>query len=403
LTDRVKYSTGEDIQIFGNVYDERGRPVNNESITIQVKRLPYSLRPANPYLSIPIPTLLFTIMGQQKPFDDPNHQLVYKTSLFPINGSFLAKFAASDIPDIYNVTASLSNTKESSSILFQEEDPLQTSSADMLYLAVIFIFILLLVPAIGIHSMRLVKILSFISISGLVIFLLLGLVFADAEIGANSPIGLVLKHPTDDKGLIKLDKFGRPEQGGEWVINFGGNQRNNYADGIQIPVYVMALGLAGGYLRFLYETATKREVIMFRYRIIEKNVFDMKDDELFPKIDKENVFINIFYYLGLKKKTGLRDNPDQYTVLMQRIRRDEIYSQKRHFYLFEILKRLGLVLLSPILASAVWFFLVQLGVRGQTGIFVLGAVSFAVGLVTDEAVQFVIELCKEEFWSKKFK
>ena len=44
--------------------------------------------------------------------------------------------------------------------------------------------------------------------------------------------------------------------GGQWVVNVGGNQHNNYADGIQIPVFIIVFGIIGGYLRFLYDRAT---------------------------------------------------------------------------------------------------------------------------------------------------
>lgn len=66
-----------------------------------------------------------------------------------------------------------------------------------------------------------------------------------------------------------------------------------------------------------------------------------------------------------------------------------------------------MIFLSPILAIGVWFILAQLGiqgqqqgVQGQTGIFVLAAVSFTIvsftiGLVTEEAVEYLISFAKE--------
>ncbi len=56
------------------------------------------------------------------------------------------------------------------------------------------------------------------------------------------------------------------------------------------------------------------------------------------------------------------------------------------------------------LAIATWFLLVQTGFQdqangnnGQTGVFILAAVSFTVGLVTNEIVQYLIDFVKKRF------
>ena len=68
----------------------------------------------------------------------------------------------------------------------------------------------------------------------------------------------------------------------------------------------------------------------------------------------------------------------------------------RRFYVFKTLERLALIFLSPILAIAIWLLLSQLGLQvqqtnqGQTGIFLMAAISFTIGLVTNEAVNSLI-------------
>ena len=92
------------------------------------------------------------------------------------------------------------------------------------------------------------EITNFLLITVIVFTPILALVMADVSLGPNSPVGLVIKHPTDQRGQVISNNLGRPEQGGQWVINVGGNQHNNYADGIQIPVFIIVFGIIGGYI-----------------------------------------------------------------------------------------------------------------------------------------------------------
>jgi hypothetical protein len=83
----------------------------------------------------------------------------------------------------------------------------------------------------------------------------LSLLFADLQVGANSPIGLIVKPPIDENGKVKVDAKGQPLAGGEWKINVGGHQDNYYESGMQIPISVIIFGIAGSYIRYLYKTA----------------------------------------------------------------------------------------------------------------------------------------------------
>jgi len=77
-------------------------------------------------------------------------------------------------------------------------------------------------------------------------------------------------------------------------------------------------------------------------------------------------------------------------------------------YTFYHFQKLALIFLSPILATAVWFVLSQLGIQGQmqgtqsqTGIFIFAAVRFTIGLVTEEAILFLINNIKKIFGESK--
>jgi hypothetical protein len=224
----------------------------------------------------------------------------------------------------------------------------------------------------------------------LVVNIILAMLFADTELGANSVVGLVFKHSADAKGRL--------QQGGQMMINFGGNQHDNYAKGIQIPVYAPALGLAGGYLRYLYDNLDEkrgRTKILGDLDEIKKEV--LRDGyKFYPEKSKRQptCFTKIkWFFIG--KPIDPPDEISKARKEREEKTRKEVGSRQRHYYLFEVLKRLGLILLSPILASATWLILNQVGFGNQS--VVLGAVCFSIGLVTDEAVEGLTKYAKRIF------
>jgi hypothetical protein len=289
----------------------------------------------------------------------------------------------------YDVTATLSNGSDPASTTFDVEHPLATFSAVMITVAISSVFALFMFFFGDFISIRLIEISNFIFISSIVVNLMLALLFADTELGPNSVIGLVFKHSVDEKGRL--------QQGGQIMVNFGGSQRDNYANGIQIPVYALGLGLAGGYLRYLRDTFRNTKYIIQELDEIKEEV--LSDGYLFypdPKPSKERHFWRT-KRADEEVKQAMRAESDEERIEREKTERQfkEIGVRQRHYYLFEILKRVGLVLLSPILTSAVWLFLNQLGFQNQS--IVLGAVSFSIGLVTEEAVNFIIRSATKIF------
>ncbi len=100
------------------------------------------------------------------------------------------------------------------------------------------------------------EITNFLLLTVLVLSPILALLLSDVSLGPNSPVGLVMKHSIENSGQIISNNIGKPQQGGQWVLNIGGSQRDNYLNGIQIPIFVIVFGIIGGYLRFLYDRAT---------------------------------------------------------------------------------------------------------------------------------------------------
>ncbi len=173
-----------------------------------------------------------------------------------------------------------------------------------------------------------------ILLSGIAVSPILSLLFNDLELGYG-PIGLVRTYvDTDSKAP-------------EWVLNIGGDFVDQTAlnelpgdetAGIQIPVYIVVFGIAGGYLRFLYDIA--------------KGGWDKAKNENSATENSQNSAAKEF-------KESLSD--------------------------------VVLFLLAPLLAIAIWFILNQSGIEGESGKWTLAATSFTIGLVTNEVIQRLTE------------
>jgi hypothetical protein len=168
----------------------------------------------------------------------------------------------------------------------------------------------------------------------------------DVELSPNSPIGLVIKPATQTALTLPFSNSTVP--GGEWVINIGGSPSNRYTTGIQVPVNVFIFGIAGGYLRYLYETA-------------EKHI-------------QERRKLGRIRELQLESKTVIEIS-------------EEIGALQASRVFYESLRDIALFFLSPLLAIAVWLVLTQ---GGTTSTATLAAVSFTIGLVTREVIDALI-------------
>jgi hypothetical protein len=189
------------------------------------------------------------------------------------------------------------------------------------------------------YDFRIWEIYRFLCITGIAMSPLLLFIMTNIGIGTNSPIGLVIRQPVDEKGIPLLDANKLPIS--QWVIHVGGTQNNNYATGLNIPFYVIGLGILGGYLRYLYDT----------YEKVHEKVHEEGD-----------------------KKT--KRKPKGY---------EEI---KPAQFLHNTFGELAEVLLSPLLAIAVWFILSQGSAYANT--YVLAAVSFVVGLIANEVIDGLV-------------
>ena len=77
----------------------------------------------------------------------------------------------------------------------------------------------------------------------------------------------------------------------------------------------------------------------------------------------------------------------------------ETFGQR--WLLYQSLEDIALLLLSPLLAIAVWLLLVQGGVQDQTGTPMLAVISFTTGLVTHDVIQSLIRFVSSKLGTTK--
>jgi hypothetical protein len=143
----------------------------------------------------------------------------------------------------------------------------------------------------------------------------------------------------------------------DWVINIGSSWENNFSSGIVIPVYVIILGLTGGYLRYLNKAMSK-----------EKNIENVETKSDISTPNKEPIEIKMTKPIKSIEKTShdFAENTDG---------------------------ELSNILLAPLLASVVWFLLSQ----GETefNMYGMAAISFSIGLVTKEIIQIIVKIMEK--------
>jgi hypothetical protein len=172
------------------------------------------------------------------------------------------------------------------------------------------------------------EVVRFISITGIATSPILLFFITDVGVGLHSPVGLIIGSPLEEQGVPQLENK-------QWVLHIGGTQNNNYATGLSVPFYVIAFGILGGYLRYLYITYEKR---------------------------------------GHHRKGN------------------EEYKESPDDFLHDTLSELAGVLLAPFLAVAVWFILFQGDISSNP--YIAAAVSFTLGLVTDEVIKGLVSFAR---------
>ena len=258
----------------------------------------------------------------------------YRSTMLTMkDGYFVDTGLITESEGAYVVTATVSkNDKiEQAWATFEIKDVyfFESMAGVVLITGILNFIALIVLILLRINNPSLIEILRFIFISGIAISGILVFLLVDVEIGVDAPIGLVSKTSFDERGIVESRS---------WVINVGGNPLNYYQEGIQIPINIVVFGIAGGYLRYLYKTAT-------------------------------TVKLN---------SSELSETPS---------RSELVLSHMRVFH--NSLEDLVLFILAPILAVALWFLLVELEI---SSVYTLALASFTAGLVTNEIINTLINV-----------
>jgi hypothetical protein len=215
---------------------------------------------------------------------------------------------------------------------------------------------------------------------------IISLLAADAQMGQDSPLGLVMREVPFTLNNLNLNNPGISEitigeileqktsQRFEWAIHVGGSPHDNYVSGIIIPVYVFIFGMLGGYIKFLHKTAsgwfvTRAEIEWKRLNPMKENKLKEELINLATKADNEG-------YLRILSKGEKEEE--------SKIQEDKAIIKRIIFN--NSMEDLALIFLSPILAFVTFFILSQGGVDPNTNMPTIAIASFATGLITKEII-----------------
>jgi hypothetical protein len=214
---------------------------------------------------------------------------------------------------------------------------------------------------------------------------IISLIGADVQLGPDSPIGLVIREIPSSLNQLDLADHNianmtirdalmtNSDKKFEWIIQVGGNVRDNYDSGIKIPVYVFVFGMLGGYIRFLHKSAkgwfVNRATIELKRLHIDDNKLHDALQRLATKADNPG-----FVYEEGTENAKNDKNVEFDKALIKRL----VFNSS--------MEDVAFIFLSPIIAFVAFFFLVQGGIDPSKNMPTLALVSFGAGLITDEVI-----------------
>jgi hypothetical protein len=293
---------------------------------------------------------------------------VYQQSFFSsencLQGSFLDTYTITlDEAGKYNITATtlINGINQKAWKLIQVQEMYSSRFSFMWFVGLGFFISLVVLVLKGSNNTQLNEILRFVFISGIIFSILSSFIFLNDQVSSIAPIGIVKKFPEDsslspsvggDSSQIDCKNNANPAGDltlgdSEWVLNIGGGAPR-YVHGIQVPIGVIIFGIAGGYLRYLYEMSKLRN--------------KQTDPSKKSNDNTQNERMNLFY-------RSLQD--------------------------------ISLLFLSPLLAIAVWFLLSQAGLNSTTATSTIAVVSFTVGLITEDVIHALIRFSSSAIGRKK--
>lgn len=357
---------------------------------------------------------------------DLKHKSIILTKSLFINGNF-SNFTF-ESPDIgkYLVQYEFPHLDPGNIIdIFEVISPIYTIWGLSFTITIFFVIVLIFLIMFSTRNISFTtfEMYRFISISGIILPIVFGLIFIDSEWGRNSPISIIKF--VDDSNEKQLRN--------QWIINIGGIKFNNYQSGIFIPVFVLIFGLVGGYLRYLHRTILQKDNIeqishideyLFNWKEVPGNVNETnklkqylsanyginwlnnrefeKLSDLELKIYSENKSQSILMQLNkTEDKISIKIDEIIKGILIANRSKEDILVYKRidkkNWLFYQSLGDLTILVMAPLLAIAAWFILTTAGVYDK---YVVATVSFAIGLVTENIINRLIGFSEVAFKGK---
>lgn len=257
----------------------------------------------------------------------------------------------------------------------------------------------------------------FFLISAIVLTPIVAFLLVDIQVGKGSPLGLVKKEVLVN-GTANI----------QWVINVGGWADNGFKSGIQIPVYILVFGIAGGYIRYLFEIyngwrrglsppvitdptdgsdikVNNPEITGTSDPSVTIVVFDGDTPVGTTKADKTGIWNVTTSALSAGThaiKAKATDNTESSSAFSSTVsinisqaiggpispKRSPRENDDRNLELFKkSLQEMALIFLAPLLAIAIWFVLFQ---GGTTADYTLAAIGITTGFLIREIVTRLI-------------
>ena len=322
--------------------------------------------------------------------------LVYETNILAKNGTFQDRgFVPPETGRYSFVAKDVDGTNSSFNI--SVVDLAETFSFKIiLVIAVCLSALLIMAGFINSHRIKIptYHVIRFASISIIAMGMITTFLVLDVEYGKTSPFGIVLKEyvRSDNVDGISENPIADQFLKIDWIIHIGGIAYDNYSTGLEIPVFIVVLGVMGGYLRFFYYTANPwlKNAVMDEIKAAKNNTMNFHAEECCGSVPKF-------------KEKSITNDDEKYDEIMDRANDGIFHQILSRTLINRIMSDLALLFIAPILAIMTNFVLLQGGLNIMDDLWTFAVTSFAAGLFTENVIKTIHNLVGNTPWVKREK
>lgn len=351
-SDKVRYIPGQFLEVSGNVL--------------------YNVPDTN---GTRVPKIVTILVNYQD--GDKNTEPHKISTVTDTLGKFHDEGYALEFTGIYTITATaaVNGIEETSFTQVIVHNPTESPAVLAIITGIVALLLLLVIIGIGVKlNTRIRELFLFVFITTMMFAAISFFIVNDVEIGTYGAFGLVNKEPIPDDIQETLPLWNKVTG---WVINVGGDKSTGYISGVQIPIFVLMFGIAGGYVRYLSNLSRSTEKIGKFHRERMNILLD-------SKTLRETSWNWKWWISSKPDETKSEDWQNKewkkirdYARINSKIR-EEIFQRS--------IDDLSLLILAPLLAIASFFLLAQAGINDVKDYPTIAAVSFGVGLVTNRVI-----------------